>query len=145
MSEDRDDVARAVERELSVLFGKSRAVSVELAAHVHPDVDTASYVMLLQLHEWGAVRGADAAERTGFDKSTVSRQLGKLEELGLIERVTDPTDGRARLVQLTELGRSRLDAVSAERRQLLHAKFGTWTTEDLHSFATLLGRFNETV
>jgi DNA-binding MarR family transcriptional regulator len=141
----RTAVARAVERELSVLLGRSRALSTELARHVHPDVDTASYVMLMQLREWGAVRAADAAERTGFDKSTVSRQLSKLEELALIERVTDPDDGRARLVQLTETGRERLDRVRAERQQRLHERFDTWSTSDLHAFAELLVKLNETL
>lgn len=142
-STGRETAARALERELSVLFGRARSVSLSLVAQVHPDLDSASYALLLRLDDCGPVRAAAVVGLTGLDKSTVSRQLGRLEELDLIERVADPSDGRARLIQLTMTGSTRLASVRENRRQQLRARFESWSTDDLQSFATLLGRLNE--
>lgn len=138
----REQAAQALESELSKLFGRARSVSLTLAAKVHPGLDGASYALLLHLNDIGAVRAADVVERTGLDKSTVSRQIARLTELSLIERVPDPSDGRARLVQLTETGSERLAKVRNDRWQKLRAMFGKWSTDDLSEFSRLLGKLN---
>jgi DNA-binding MarR family transcriptional regulator len=140
--EQREAAAHDLERELSVLFGRARSVSLTLAAQIHPGLDAACYAMLLHVSDIAPVRAADVVERTGLDKSTVSRQIARLEELGLVERVADPHDGRARQVQLTEVGTDRLDRVRADRRARMRAIFDRWTTEDITTFSGLLGRLN---
>jgi DNA-binding MarR family transcriptional regulator len=140
---DRREAAQAVERALSVLFGRARSFSLQVAAAVHPGLDTASYALLVHLYETGPVRAAEIVERTGLDKSTVSRQIARLEELGLLERAVDSADGRARIVQLTETGHDRLAAVRADRRRLLRQRMEDWSTEDMQTFSTLLERLNE--
>lgn len=142
--QDEQHAATAlVERELSVLFGRARSIALSLASQVHPGLDSASYALLLNLMNSSPVRAAEVADRASLDKSTVSRQLARLEELGLVERVADPSDGRARLVQLTEVGRRRLDAVRQERLVKLRARLDTWPIEDLREFSRLLSRWNE--
>jgi len=50
---------------------------------------------------------ANAGEMVGpaaFDKATVSRAINALEEMGLVERLPDQSDGRKQLVRLTEPG-----------------------------------------
>ncbi|GAB3912561.1 MarR family transcriptional regulator [Kibdelosporangium lantanae] len=140
--EQREAAAHDLERELSVLFGRARSVSLTLAAQIHPGLDAACYAMLLHVSDIAPVRAADVVERTGLDKSTVSRQIARLEELGLVERVADPHDGRARQVQLTEVGTDRLNKVRADRRARMRAIFDKWTTEDITTFSGLLGRLN---
>jgi DNA-binding MarR family transcriptional regulator len=140
--EQREVAAHDLERELSVLFGRARSVSLTLAAQIHPGLDAACYAMLLHVSDIAPVRAADVVERTGLDKSTVSRQIARLEELGLVERVADPHDGRARQVQLTEVGTDRLNNVRADRRARMRAIFDRWTTEDITTFSGLLGRLN---
>jgi DNA-binding MarR family transcriptional regulator len=138
----REFAAQDLERELSKLFARARSVSLSLAASVHPGLDGASYVLLLHLGDISPVRAADVVERTGLDKSTVSRQVARLEELDLIERVPDPSDGRARLVQLTKVGTERLAKVRADRRHRLRARFTDWPTGDVQEFARLLAKLN---
>ncbi len=148
MAERPDDVgareaaAQDLERELSKLFGRARSISLTLAAKVHPGLDGASYALLLHLDDIGPVRAADVVERTGLDKSTVSRQIARLEELELVERVADLSDGRARLVQLTATGSARLSEVRSDRRRQLRARFTAWSTADVQEFSRLLGRLN---
>ncbi|CAM4239403.1 MarR family winged helix-turn-helix transcriptional regulator [Kibdelosporangium persicum] len=139
---DRESATQALERELSVLFGRARSISLSLAARVHPELDAACYALLLHLGDISPVRAADVVERTGLDKSTISRQIARLEELDLVERVADPHDGRARLVQLTDVGAQRLDTVRSDRRARLHAILDSWPTEDITTFSTLLGKLN---
>jgi DNA-binding MarR family transcriptional regulator len=140
--EQREVAAHDLERELSVLFGRARSVSLTLAARIHPDLDAACYAMLLHVSDIAPIRAADVVERTGLDKSTVSRQIARLEELGLVERVADPHDGRARQVQLTEVGTDRLNKVRSDRRARMRAIFDKWTTADISTFSGLLGRLN---
>lgn len=140
--DDRQRAAQDLERELSKLFGRARSLSLTLAARVHPGLDGASYALLLELSDLGPVRAADVVERTGLDKSTVSRQIGRLVGLALVERVADPSDGRARLVQLTASGAERLARVREDRRRRLRERVAGWPTEDLREFSRLLGRLN---
>lgn len=140
---DRREAAQAVERALSVLFGRARSFSLQVAAAVHPGLDTASYALLVHLYETGPVRAAEIVERTGLDKSTVSRQIARLEELGLLERAVDSADGRARIVRLTDTGHDRLAAVRADRRKLLRERLQQWSTQDMQTFSALLERLNE--
>ncbi|SHE59121.1 MarR family winged helix-turn-helix transcriptional regulator [Streptoalloteichus hindustanus] len=133
----------SVERELAVLFRRARSASMALAAKVHPGLDSAAYGLLVLIDDAGPLRGADVVERLGLDKSTVSRQIADLVTLGLAERVPDPSDGRARLVQLTEVGRDRLHQVRSERRRRARERFASWPTDDLEQLARLLARLHD--
>lgn len=138
----RDTAASGVERELVMMFRRARKLSLSVASEVHPDLDPASYSLLLMIDDAGSLRGMDVADRAGLDKSTVSRQIATLVGLDLLERVPDPDDGRARLVQLSEAGRSRLEAVRERRSERLREVFAQWSTSDLHELARLLGKLN---
>lgn len=131
-----------VERELVMMFRRARSLSTELATRVHPDLDPASYSLMLLVAEAGPLRGMDLADRTRLDKSTISRQLATLVRLDLLEKAPDPDDGRARRVQLSELGARLLAEARAARRQQLRGQFVQWSTEDLVEFARLLGKLN---
>jgi DNA-binding MarR family transcriptional regulator len=50
-------------------------------------------------------RLTDLAERAGMTKQTVGEVASDLEKLGYVERVPDPSDGRAKIIRLTESGR----------------------------------------
>ena len=50
-------------------------------------------------------RLTELADRAGVTKQTASLLVAALEREGLVERVPDPADGRARLIQLSSRGR----------------------------------------
>jgi DNA-binding MarR family transcriptional regulator len=65
-------------------------------------------------------RLTDLAEQAQVTKQTASLLVAALEREGLVERVPDPADGRARLIQLTQLGltasmRARETVLSVEQ------------------------------
>lgn len=140
---ERRAAAESVERELVMMFRRARKLSTTVAVQVHPDLDPASYSLLLMVDDAGSLRGMDVADRTGLDKSTVSRQIATLVDLDLLERVPDPDDGRARRIQLSKLGCSRLAEVRQQRRQHLHGEFANWPTQDLEDLARLLSRLSK--
>ncbi|GAB3547080.1 MarR family winged helix-turn-helix transcriptional regulator [Actinopolyspora lacussalsi] len=139
---EREQAAAEVERELAMMFRRARKMSLEVAAEVHPELDPASYSLLLMVADAGSMRAIEMAERIGLDKSTVSRQIANLERLDLLRRAPDPQDGRARLIQLSESGRQRLDGARQRRSRHLREDFVQWSNDDLHQFARLLGKLN---
>lgn len=59
----------------------------------------------------GPVRQAVLAERMGIEAMTLSGHLDRLEERGMIRRVADPDDRRAKQVHLTDAAGQVLDAI----------------------------------
>jgi DNA-binding MarR family transcriptional regulator len=52
----------------------------------------------------GGDRLTSLAERAGMTKQAVGEVVSELESMGYAERVPDPSDGRAKIIQLTERG-----------------------------------------
>jgi len=50
------------------------------------------------------------AARAAMTHQAMAQLVGELEEYDIVERVPDPSDGRARLVRLTDEGRERVKA-----------------------------------
>ena len=142
VTENSQRLVADVEHELSNLFRRSRSAQMMMARRVHPEMDAAGYALISQIELGTAsghtgVRASDVAQALGLDKSTVSRGLTQLESLGLIERVGDPDDGRARLLRLTETGAERFGAMRIQRQAEFRAILDRWETPDLASLARL--------
>jgi len=71
------------------------------------------------LRDRGPTRLGPLGARLGIHPSTLTRNLLRLEERGLVRRRSDPADARATLVQLTADGRQA--ARQVERRELSFA------------------------
>ncbi|MDX6279264.1 MAG: hypothetical protein QOH03_335 [Kribbellaceae bacterium] len=147
VTENGQRLVADVEHELSNLFRRSRSAQMMMARRVHPEMDAAGYALISQIELGTAtgrtgVRASDVAQVLGLDKSTVSRGLTQLETLGLIERVGDPDDGRARLLRLTETGAERFGAMRVQRQAEFRAILDRWETPDLADLARLLARLN---
>ncbi|MBW0118051.1 MarR family winged helix-turn-helix transcriptional regulator [Pseudonocardia abyssalis] len=144
MSEHDRQVER-LENEVSMLLRRSRSVLRTLATRLHPGVDAGSYAVLLAIARMAPVRLVDLAEEFGLDKSTMSRQVSALLELGLVERRPDPSDGRAFLLELGDEGRARLDEVSRARHEEWRSRLETWSTQDIATLADGLTRLSTTL
>ena len=58
------------------------------------------------------------ADRARIPKQTALALVNGLEAAGFVERVPDPSDGRARLIRLTEHGRGGLPVAIAEEARI---------------------------
>src|SRR5262245_13537977 len=112
-----------LEVELTRLFRRARSAQARTAADVHPDLDSAAYAVLVTVRDLaasgGGARGSDLSDVLRLHKSTMSRNLATLETLGLIERIPDPDDSRARQVRLTTQGQAALERSVEGRRERL--------------------------
>jgi DNA-binding MarR family transcriptional regulator len=141
----QEQVFRAVEREVAVMFRRGRARSAAMSRMVHPKLEGMAYSLLAHLYDAGQVRVTDVGAHFGVGKATISRQIKALEELDLVTREPDPLDRRAWLLSLTEDGAARYARAHDARLASFRAMLGTWDPADLSRFAELLARFNETV
>lgn len=96
----------------------------ELADEGHPDVRPAHGFALQAIGRGAASPGA-LADVLGVTKQAAARTVGRLEELGYVERTTDPGDARRQQVSLTASGHDCL--VRSER--ILGELRGRWVAE----------------
>jgi DNA-binding MarR family transcriptional regulator len=132
----------ALEREIALLLRRSRAISARLAGQLHPDLDGASYGLLSLLQDAGPLRASELVTRIGLDKSTVSRQVAHLVDLGLVDRAPDPVDGRAQVLSPSPEGSARLARIRDVRRARWEDDLADWPASDVAALADLLRRLN---
>ena len=131
-----------VEREIGLLLRRSRAISARLARELHSDLDGAAYGLLALLQDAGPLRASELVLRLGLDKSTVSRQVASLVDLGLVDRAPDPDDGRAQVLTPSPEGSARLARIREARRARWEADLSDWPQDDIRALGDLLNRLN---
>ncbi len=95
---------------------------------------------LLHAARAGEVRQNVLAERMGLEAMTLSAYLDRLEERGLIQRVSDPSDRRAKLVRLTEDAKAVLRGIRVISRDVRSRARGDISEEDWALLNRLLKR-----
>lgn len=137
-----EDALEGVERELGLFLRRARGASARMAARVHPDLEPAAYPLLAHIEQNPGVRARELAAHIGVGKGTMSRQLARLEDLGLVERRPDPEDSRGQLIRLTAEGTRRVEGARLARRRFLGAALGEWTHDEIAHLAAQLARLN---
>jgi len=137
-----DETMRALEHEMGVLVRRIRRLIAERARMVHPDLSPVAYSMLMALNDSGPRRASDLVDLFSIDKGAVSRQVGALLDLGLIERSPDPEDRRAAILAITEEGSRRLSTIADMRRREVLERLSGWSDEDLRGFVDVMARYN---
>ena len=104
-------------------------------------LDRALFPLLVLIQRRGPIAVGELADRVGRDYTTVSRQVGKLERLGLAARRTGKADRRVTEAVVTEKGQVMSDALDAARERLAGMALAGWSENDLKDLARLLRRF----
>jgi DNA-binding MarR family transcriptional regulator len=106
MASDFDQTFRApLIRLLDVaLDGFSAELTRRVAATVYSDIRVSHGCVFGTIDPEGT-RLTDLAERAHMTKQSVGEVASDLEQRGYVERVPDPSDGRAKIIRLTERGR----------------------------------------
>jgi DNA-binding MarR family transcriptional regulator len=108
-------------------------------------LDRALFPLLTRIGHSHPIAVVELANLVGRDHSTVSRQVGKLETLGLLERRAAKGDQRVRLLEPSASGRKMLDQFSVARRTFMSERLGSWTDEERSMLLNLLRRFSTTI
>jgi DNA-binding MarR family transcriptional regulator len=104
-------------------------------------LDGALFPLLVGIERFGPIGVVELAERAGRDYTTVSRQVAKLESLGLVERRDNPADRRVREAVVTGKGKAMTDRLDAARARIGRAIFASWDQHDVDELVRLLTRF----
>jgi len=138
-----DDPVLRVERELGLFMRRARAASAGLARTIHPDLDASAYLLLATVARTPGTRTSDLADLLGVGRGTMSRQVTRLERLGLLARTPDPHDSRSQPLALTPEGERRFTHARTGRQEYMRRSLEAWRAEELLQLADLLARLNE--
>jgi DNA-binding MarR family transcriptional regulator len=135
----------AVEELFDAMTGLTR--TLRSAAHRWPvetnGIRRTDVVLLRMISIEGECRPGDVAAKLGLAPSVISRQLAALERDGVISRRPDPQDGRAGLVSVTELGRTRLAQIRRDYVAFLRTQLVGWDHDRTTEAVRLLRELTE--
>lgn len=101
-------------------------------------LDRALFPLLVRLSAARTLSVGQLAEQAGRDPSTVSRQIAKLEQIGLVKRPSTRQDMRVRAAAITKAGERTVAALAAARRRLLGELVRDWPASERKAFARLV-------
>lgn len=110
----------------------------------HP-VTMADARILSMLYSEEPMTTGDAADTLGIDISRASRQFAHLQDLGLLERTTDPEDGRRSVVSVSPEGLRAVDRWSIMGVNDFIAPVTDWPSEDIGRLGHYLERLTAEV
>ena len=104
-------------------------------------LDRALFPLLVGIERFGPIGVVELADRVGRDYTTVSRQVARLESLGLAQRRASAADRRVREAVVTRKGRGMTDAVDAARERMGRAIFEQWKPGEMDELVRLMRKF----
>ncbi|MBP2277421.1 MULTISPECIES: MarR family winged helix-turn-helix transcriptional regulator [Sphingomonas] len=138
-----DTVARALV-DLLGFFSSPQRVDL-LLKEADVVLDRALVPLLVAIATRGTLSVAALADQVGRDSTTVSRQLAKLAQLGLVAKGAGESDRRIRMVTLSPAGEGLARSVAAARQRLLARALAAWSEDDLADLGRLNARFVESL
>ncbi|QWT20253.1 MarR family winged helix-turn-helix transcriptional regulator [Bacillus sp. NP157] len=106
-------------------------------------LDRALFPPLVLIDRLGPIGVVELAERVGRDYTTVSRQVAKLETLGLVTRQAQAADRRIRESVITADGKVMIDALDAARERIARQAFEQWEGKDFDDLVRLTRKLAE--
>lgn len=104
-------------------------------------LERALFPLLVLVERLGPIGVVELADRVGRDYTTVSRQVSKLESLGLVHRQESVLDRRIRLAVVTSAGKVMTDRVDKARTRMAKTMFATWEQQDIDNLVRLMRKF----
>lgn len=104
-------------------------------------LDRALFPLLVLVERLGPIGVVELADRVGRDYTTVSRQVAKLETLGLILRQAGASDRRVRESVITAKGKVMTDRIDDARENMGRLIFASWDEDDVDHLVRLMRKF----
>jgi DNA-binding MarR family transcriptional regulator len=124
-----------------ILLWESPTVQSEILAKSGETLDQPSHQSLRHLLAWGRMRPTALSEVLGTGASHVSKIVRRLEQDGLVQRSSDPSDGRATLISLTPAGEVAARGVYELGDRMIAEVLDGWSAADVRRFTDLTERF----
>ena len=142
MTEGSDLLGRLLPRltQLGAVLTRSRVIEDAQRA-AGPSLERPAIGVLTALRLAASpLRIGEIAERQQVAGPHVTRTVTGLEQRGMVRRVTDPGDHRARLVELTDEGAAAADRYVQTVLRWFTEVLAEWSEEDRRELGRLLGR-----
>jgi DNA-binding MarR family transcriptional regulator len=139
----RAEAVKVLETQLSVL--------VRLLDHhsrraiTYKEMDRASYLISRVLDTAAPVSVHNLAKILSLEPTTVTRKIASMESEGFITRSVSDADKRVSLIQLSSLGRRKMEGVRRLRQQHNEKLTNDWPLEDLEKFGELMRKYNDCI
>lgn len=108
-------------------------------------LDRALFPLLVLIGRFGPIGVVELANRLGRDYTTVSRQVARLESLGLAKRQPHAADRRVRASVATAKGRAAIKRLDAARERIGRAVLAEWDAGEIDALARLLRKFADAI
>jgi DNA-binding MarR family transcriptional regulator len=123
-----------------------RSTQTYLAKRLEPyNIGSGQFPFLMALYNNDGVNQEALARERRFDKATITRAIGRLEEEGYVRRVRDEADRRAYRLYLTEQGRAVEPAMRAIATDWCDVVLAGFDDEDRRQVMELIRRMMESV
>jgi DNA-binding MarR family transcriptional regulator len=116
-----------------------------MLADAEPTLSWTDAWLLGRITDTGPVRLSELADWQEVDRSTMTTQVRRLEDLGLVDRDDDPRDGRAVLVSATRAGAARHRRTKQTARSLYEKLLDNWSEDDMRAAAQVARRLTQTL
>jgi DNA-binding MarR family transcriptional regulator len=124
-----------------ILLWDSPAFQGEVLAKSGESIDQQSHATLRHLLAWGPMRPTSLADVLATGASHVSKIVRRLEADGWVIRTTDPSDGRATLISLTQAGEDAARGVYELGDRMIAEVLDGWSDTDVRAYTELTVRF----
>jgi DNA-binding MarR family transcriptional regulator len=103
-------------------------------------LDTALFPLLVRVSLQRNVTIGELADQVGRDYSTVSRQVTRLQALGLVHSEPSETDRRQRLLCVTAAGRNTVKKIDRARNSVMSETLEGWSQAEITELARMVTR-----
>lgn len=104
-------------------------------------LDRALFPLLVLIGRFGPIGVGELADRVGRDYTTVSRQVAKLEQIGLTQRQKNEKDKRINEAVITHEGKVMTDKIDQTRARIYDGIFQNWPNDESAELERLLKKF----
>jgi DNA-binding MarR family transcriptional regulator len=126
------------EDKIAKYFDDAEELSHRLMRKIHQDISKenvgvtgSQYLVLKRLHENGNMTVSEVAEDLGGSLSAVTALVDRLCKAELANRKRDDKDRRLVWLEITALGKEKVEICDASRRRVLHRYFSKLDDDDL--------------
>ena len=106
-------------------------------------ITRAQWKVLMKLTHRPGLRQVELADILDIEPITLSRIVDRLQEAGLVERISDPADRRAWKLQLTAKAQPIIEKLHAIGDKLVDQAFGGIDPKDIEIARQVLARVRE--
>jgi DNA-binding MarR family transcriptional regulator len=103
-------------------------------------LDTALFPLLVRVSMQHNLTIGELADQVGRDYSTVSRQITRLQDLGLVHSEPSQTDRRQRVLSATPAAKNTLKKIDRARNSVMSEALAGWSQDEITELARMTTR-----